>query len=198
VSRTRSSGCKSWHLLSVWFFRNFIWRSKLIFYLFIIHFSVHLSLMPSCCTRSVAGWIASIWQVGSTQRQVRKLISWPGPTARTRHLSFNRTQFRVVVCLITGHNTLTRHLHVMWLTNSPLCRRCGAADETSEQIFCECEALASLRHVHFGSFSLDPEDIKSLIWGPHGTLAKEQGPPEQISDYGAPMTHFLGLGASGP
>jgi hypothetical protein len=27
----------------------------------------------------------------------------------------------------------------------------------------------------FGLFFLDPEDIKGLIWGPSGTLAKAQG-----------------------
>ena len=39
--------------------------------------------------------------------------------------------------------------------------RCGAKDETSANILCECEALGSLRHVYLGSFILEPEDIKS-------------------------------------
>jgi len=73
----------------------------------------------------------------------------------------------------------------MGLTNSPLCRRCGIEDETPARILCEYEALASLRHVHLCYFFLNPEDIKSLIWGLSGTLAKEQGSLELISDYGA-------------
>jgi hypothetical protein len=32
---------------------------------------------------------------------------------------------------------------------------------------------------------LDPKDIKIYVWGPYGTLVKEQGSPELISDYGA-------------
>jgi len=36
--------------------------------------------------------------------------------------------------LLTGHNTLRRHLHLMWLSSSPVCRRCGAEDETSAHI----------------------------------------------------------------
>jgi hypothetical protein len=61
------------------------------------------------------------------------------------------------------------------------CRRCGAEDETSAHSLCECEALASLRHVYLGSFFLEPEDIKNkslgtiwkissheLIWGTKG------------------------------
>jgi hypothetical protein len=56
----------------------------------------------------------------------------------------------------------------MGLSDSPLCRRCGAEDETSAHILCECEALALYRHVYLGSFFLEPEDIKSIslraIW----------------------------------
>jgi hypothetical protein len=49
----------------------------------------------------------------------------------------------------------------MGLTDSPLCRRFGAEVETSAHILCECEALASLRHVYLGSYFLEPEDIRS-------------------------------------
>jgi hypothetical protein len=44
------------------------------------------------------------------------------------------------------------------------------------------------RHVHLCYFFLNPEDIKSLIWGLFGTLAKEQGSLELTSDYGAQRT----------
>jgi len=40
----------------------------------------------------------------------------------------------------------------MGLSDSPLCRRCGAEDETSAHTLCECEALASLRQAYLGSF----------------------------------------------
>ena len=53
----------------------------------------------------------------------------------------------------------------MVLSDSPLCRRCGAEDETSAHILCEREALASLRHAYLGSFILEPEDIKSISLG---------------------------------
>jgi len=101
--------------------------------------------------------------LGSTQGQARELFSDRSTTAKTRLMSFNKTQSRVVTDLLTGHNTLRRHLHWMGVTNSPLCRRCGANDETSTHILCECEALTSLRHTHLGSSFLDPEDIKSFL-----------------------------------
>jgi len=42
-----------------------------------------------------------------------------------------------------------------------LCRKCGVKEENSAHTLCECEALASPRHSHLGSFFLVPEDIKS-------------------------------------
>jgi hypothetical protein len=89
----------------------------------------------------------------------RELILDPSPRAKIRLLSFNRTQSRVVIGLLTGH------LHLMGLTNNPLCRRYGVEDETSAHILCECEALASLRHVYLGSFFMDPEENKSKSGG---------------------------------
>ena len=90
-------------------------------------------------------------------------------------MSFNKTQSRVSTSLLTGHNTLRRHLHLMGLTNSPLCRSCGAEDETSAHFLCEFEALASLRHVYLGTFFLDPEDIKSLSPGAIWNFIKVTG-----------------------
>ena len=104
----------------------------------------------------------------NNQRQAQELILGPCLGATARFLTFNRTQSRAVIGLLTGHNTLKRHLHLMGLSDIPMCRRCGAEDETSTHILSECEALASLRHVYLGSFFLEPEDIKSIslaaIW----------------------------------
>jgi hypothetical protein len=112
----------------------------------------------------------ALWQGPcSTQRQARELISGPNLATGARLLSFNRAQTRAVIGLLTVHDTLRRHLHVMGLSNDPTtCRKCGTEEETSVHILCKCEALASLRHKYLGSFFLDPEDIKVLgvgaIW----------------------------------
>jgi hypothetical protein len=53
----------------------------------------------------------------------------------------------------------------MGLSDSPLCRRCEAVDETSVHILGECDALASLRHTYLSYFFLDPEDMKSMSGG---------------------------------
>jgi hypothetical protein len=101
-------------------------------------------------------------------RQAQELISGPNTAARTALMSFNWAQSRVVIGLLTGHNTLRRHLHIMGLLDSPLCRKCGTGEETSAHVLCECEALATLRHIYLGSFFLDPENVRDLslraIW----------------------------------
>jgi hypothetical protein len=111
----------------------------------------------------------------STQRQALELISGPNLATGARLLSFNRTQSRVVVGLLTGHNTLRRHLHIMGLCDSPICRKCGTGQESSVHILCECEALTSLRHTYLGSFFFDPEDIRVLGVGAIWNFAKGTG-----------------------
>jgi len=49
-------------------------------------------------------------------------------------------------------------------------------EETSVHILCECEALASLRHTHLGSFFLDPEDIRKIIIEAIWNFGKGTGP----------------------
>jgi hypothetical protein len=111
----------------------------------------------------------------STQRQARELTSGPDLATGVRLLSFNRTQSMVVIGLLTGHKTLRRYLLIMGLCNDPICRKCGTEKETSVLILCECEALASLRHAHMGSFFLDPEDIRVLGMGVIWKFAKGTG-----------------------
>ena len=95
---------------------------------------------------------ASWSDFGNTPRQARELISEPSLGAKAKFLSFNRTQSRAVTGLLTGHNTLRRHLHLLGLLDTPLCRGCGVKEETSAHILCDCETLTSLRHKHLGSF----------------------------------------------
>jgi len=111
----------------------------------------------------------------STQRQAQKLISGPDLAIGARLLSFNKTQSRAVIGLLTGHNTLRRHLYIMGLSNNPTCRKCGTEEETSVHILCECEALASCRYTYLGSFFLDLKDIRKLGMGAIWNFAKRTG-----------------------
>jgi hypothetical protein len=118
------------------------------------------------------------WQgLAGTLRQAGELISGPRTAAKTTLMSFNRAQSRVVTGLLTGHNTLRRNLHVMGLMDSPLCRKCGAGEETSAHVLCECEALATLRRIYLGSFFLGPQDIRGLSLGAVWNFFRRTGLP---------------------
>jgi len=58
----------------------------------------------------------------------------------------------------------------MGLGNNPICMKCDTGEETVH-ILCDCEALASLRHIYLGSFFLDSKDIKKLVVGGHLELS---------------------------
>jgi len=111
------------------------------------------------------------------KRQAREFISGPSLGIRAKFMTFNRIQSRVVTGLLTGHNTLRRHLYLLGLLYSPLCRKCGVGEETSAHILCECEALASLRHAYLGSFFLESKDIRSLGLGAISNYSKVAGLP---------------------
>jgi hypothetical protein len=84
------------------------------------------------------------------------------------------------------------------LIDSPLCRRCGAEEETSAHVMCECGALDSLRLTYLGSFCLDPEDVRSLSVGLVYIVSQGTGLPWLgTSDYGDQRACQKGLCASG-
>jgi len=64
----------------------------------------------------------------------------------------------------------------MGLTSSPLCKRFGAEDETSDHILCEFEDLASFTNVYLGPF-LEPEDINNVSLGAIWNFGKVTGMP---------------------
>jgi len=75
--------------------------------------------------------------LGDTQRQAHEFISGPSLGTRAKFMTLSRIQSRVVTGLLTGHNTLRRHLYLLGLSNSPLCRWCEAGEETSAHVLCE-------------------------------------------------------------
>jgi len=80
-------------------------------------------------------------------------------------LSLRQNDLSFVLCHTSHSNCLVRLLGYfgvlcdtkLGLLDSPLCRKCGVGEETSADILCECEALASLRHTYLGSFFLGAE-----------------------------------------
>jgi hypothetical protein len=132
--------------------------------------------------RKLGSWLANQhwarwWGLGNTLRQARELKSGHDLGTRAKLLSFNRFQSTAVTGLLTGHNTLSRHLYLLGLLDSPFCRRCGTEEETSAHILCGCEALASLQHAHLGSFLPEPKNIKSINLRAIWSFSKATGLP---------------------
>ena len=69
-----------------------------------------------------------------TQRQVREFISGPSLGTRAKLMAISRTHSSAVPGLLAGQNTLRRHLYLLDLFNSPLCRWCEAGEETSAHV----------------------------------------------------------------
>jgi hypothetical protein len=88
----------------------------------------------------------------STRRQARELISGPNLATRARLLSFNRTQTRVVIGLLTGHNTLRRHSYVMGPSDNPTCRKCGIEEASVPHFVSVRLQLHSYIHIWVPSF----------------------------------------------
>jgi len=53
-------------------------------------------------------------------------------------------------------------------------KKCEPEEETSDQVMCKSEALATLKHTSVGSFFLYSEDVRNLTLGATGTLLNRQ------------------------
>jgi len=75
-----------------------------------------------------------------------------------------RWDLRMLVYLLTGHNTLSRHLTIMRRVNDPLCPLCKEEKETSLHFLGKCCATANIRRLNFGVPFLEPSDLKQAHW----------------------------------
>jgi hypothetical protein len=129
---------------------------------------------------TVAGWTVSTVPAGEARAVLLgRLENWSRDLAGVIGSNFCPLtgQSRVVTGFLTGHNTLRRHLFLLGLADSLVCRGCGMKEETSAHVPCECEAWASLRHMHLGSFFLEPGDVKSIGLGAICGFGKATGLP---------------------
>ena len=126
----------------------------------------------------------------SAQRQARELISGPDLAAGAQLLSFNRTQTRAVIGLLTGHNTLRRHLHVMGLTITPPVGSV-ALRRKPRRTFYVSVRLWPHSGIHiWAPFSWTRRILGCWAWGPSGTLLKEQGSYNLGTELGAQRACF--------
>ena len=139
----------------------------------------------------------NVWRMIKRWLDKQHLVMWRRPAAHKgrlenwspdliwlqRHdyvLSLNRTQSRVVIGLLTGLNISRRHLHLMGLSNNPICNKCGTEEKTSVDVLCACESLASLIHSYTHTLIprlllFGPRDIRKLNIGGIWKFAEGRG-----------------------
>jgi hypothetical protein len=89
---------------------------------------------------------------------------------------------RLGFCPLPGHNpglllafSLDKHLHLMGLSDSPLCRRCGERMKPLPTLFVSVKLwLHSYRRIWAPS-SCSQKTLRVYIWGSSGTLVKQEG-----------------------
>ena len=93
--------------------------------------------------------------------QAKEMLPYPSQN-RARYFSqMSRTNLRQITGILTGHCKLQKHLYMMKLTDSPICRACEHEDETAKHILCDCTSLEDLRADTLGEPRPTPEDIRS-------------------------------------
>lgn len=73
---------------------------------------------------------------------------------------FSRTNMRILINLLSGHNCLQRNQYIKKICSSDECRLCLEEEETSEHILCSCLAINELRRKYFGRAQSTAQDIK--------------------------------------
>jgi hypothetical protein len=123
------------------------------------------------------GWLTSIVYggqgLGVTQREGRRLISGLSLGAKAMFLSCNTTQSRAVTGLLTGHNTLKRHLHLLGLSV-----HCVGVEQRMKPrpIMFVSVKLWFHSDVYLNS-CLEPEDTKTISLGAIWNFPKATGLP---------------------
>ena len=96
------------------------------------------------------------WLTLKEARQTKLWIAKPDKALSGLITNLDRSGLGLIVQMITGHNRLKRHEHIVNGTGDPYCRYCGnEAEETSFHLIAECPALWLRRRDSFNSFFLD-------------------------------------------
>ncbi|CAH2237104.1 jg24443 [Pararge aegeria aegeria] len=80
----------------------------------------------------------------------------------TKLLQLNRSKLRTVVGMITGNCPLNKHLSILGITDSPLCRACMETEETPLHVMLQCNGVAEQRAAHLGSSATLHEALGDL------------------------------------
>jgi ribonuclease HI len=104
----------------------------------------------------------NLWRNSAGMRQSKLMIKGPSKKLTRSLLDLNRSTCHTVTGTLTGHCRLNRHLHIMGLSTSPMCRLCEEEEETPSHILSSCPALTYLRWQIFGLTIVPIEELVNL------------------------------------
>ena len=102
------------------------------------------------------------WAGRTDCRQTKEWLSTPVTKARRKELlMYKKPELRLITGIITGHNTLNRHLNQIGLKTTPECDKCGKP-ETARHFIAECPALCMTRIGLWGKHTIDQDGLPEL------------------------------------
>jgi hypothetical protein len=87
----------------------------------------------------------SYWNLVSGYRQSKVWIKQPCLKLARFLRNLPKTKLSVLIGLLTEHDRLNKHLHMMGLLSDPTCAACGIQEESALHFICECSTLANLK-----------------------------------------------------
>lgn len=103
-----------------------------------------------------------LWLDHSECRQAKEALPTIDGRLTKRALQLTKLQLRMVTAAITGHGSFNKHLFVIGVTDSPLCRACMEEDETAAHVLLHCPVVATYRAKYFGNPGTLREIVSSI------------------------------------
>ncbi|KAI5651394.1 RNase H domain-containing protein [Phthorimaea operculella] len=96
-------------------------------------------------------------------RQAREAMPTLSSRLSKKLLRLKKPQLRMITSIITGHGHFNKHLSVIGVTDSPLCRACMEEEETAAHVVLHCKEVATYRAKHLGNPRSIPEALSDLV-----------------------------------
>ncbi|CAH2243709.1 jg8769 [Pararge aegeria aegeria] len=91
---------------------------------------------------------SELWINGNECKHTKEVFPNLNTRLTTKVLKLSRKNLRTVVSMITGHCSLNKHLFILGITDSTLCRACM---ETPTHVLLQCRGVVEQRAAYLGS-----------------------------------------------
>ena len=105
------------------------------------------------------------WDERKDCRQTKMFIPRINIRHRKEILNSTRNNSKKLTQILTGHANLNRHLHIMGLSDTPLCSKCEEEEETVQHYISICPYYSRIRHSIFGQHTIPIDELQYLKHG---------------------------------